>query len=172
MKHFLNGPRGLALGLLFSASVQAEELIDPPTQDSKISETQIKEQYQADRLGCNSISGNAKEVCIAEAKGREKVSKVEFIDRKKNSAKSRYDLLMTKAQVNFEVAEERCDEHNGNAKDICLEHAKAAIVAAKSDAETQILSSSALQKPDEKSTQAPYKMNAIEVSEVPAPPPN
>lgn len=129
----------LALGVVLCAEVNAEGLSPPLTLDSKTSEEQIKEEYKADRIVCGSMSGNAKEICIAEAKGREKVSKVEFIDRKKNTAKSRYDVLMTKAQVNFEVAEERCDEYTGSKKVVCLNQAKASMVAEKAHAEAQVL---------------------------------
>lgn len=147
--------------MLLSAGVNADGLIPTQTQDTKILETQIKERYQSDRVVCKTMSGHAKEICIVEAKGREKILKAELVNQKMNSAKSRYDVLMTKAQVNFEIAEERCDTLSGNAKNSCLDQALAAISAAKADAETQILSSKSLHhKAEDESIPAPQ--NTIE----------
>lgn len=170
LTHFYNHPCELrtvlklslcnTVGMLLSIGVNADDSLPTQTQDTKISEAQIKERYRSDRVVCKTMSGHTKEICIAEAKGREKISKAELVDRKANSEKSRYDVLMTKALVNFEIAEERCDALGGNAKNTCLNHAQAAIIAAKANAEIQILSPLTAHKAEDKPIQAPR--NAIE----------
>lgn len=154
------------VGMLLSVGVNADGSFPTQTQDTKISEAQIKERYRSDRVMCKTMSGHAKQICNVEAKGREKISKAELVDRKTNSEKSRYDVLMTKAQVNFEIAEEHCDALGGHAKNTCLDHAQAAIIAAKANAETQILSPKTVHKAEDKPIQAPRSAikKATEVS--------
>ena len=102
MKNFNIGM--LAASLAFSAGVMAADAArDSSTsqdlnQSSAQSEDQIKSQYKADREVCNSMSGNTKDICVAEAKGREKVAKAELQARTKNTDKARYDVAVANAE--------------------------------------------------------------------------
>ncbi len=103
-------------------------------ENTNATEAQITAQYKTDREVCNSMSGNTKDICIAEAKGREKVAKAELDAQKKNTDKARQEVLVTKAEAEYDVAKERCDDRSGNDKDVCRKEAKAALQSAKAEA--------------------------------------
>ncbi len=153
MKPFKTGM--LALGLAFSVGVMAEPTRSPPSPDvSEAAEAKIDAQFKTDKEACTSMSGNTKDICVAEAKGREKVAKAELAARRKNSDKTRYDVLVAKAEAEYDVAKERCDDRSGNDKDVCIKDAKAALVTAKADAKTKFKTSEAMDQADEQVTQA------------------
>ena len=89
--------------------------------------------YKAAREKCNAMSGNAKDVCVAEAKGEQKKAKARAEADYKGDEKSRYNLRMAIADADYEVAKEKCDARAGNDKDLCLKEAKAAQVRARAD---------------------------------------
>jgi hypothetical protein len=91
-------------------------------------------QYKTDKGACASRSGNAKDICLAEAKGREKVAKADAEAAYKNTPKDREDARVTRAEATYDVAREKCDELSGNSKDVCVKEANAALVKAKADA--------------------------------------
>ena len=91
-------------------------------------------QYKTEKDACASRSGNAKDICLAEAKGREKVAKADAEAAYKNTPKDREDARVTRAEATYDVARETCDELSGNSKDVCVKEANAALVKAKADA--------------------------------------
>ena len=91
-------------------------------------------QYKTDREACNSHSGNAKDICVEEAKGKEKVAKAEADAAYKGTPKARESARLAHADANYNVAKEKCDDASGNAKDVCVKEAKAGYVKAKADA--------------------------------------
>jgi hypothetical protein len=46
--------------------------------DYKAGKERISAEYKADKAACDALSGNAKDVCVQEAKGKEKVAKAEL----------------------------------------------------------------------------------------------
>ena len=91
-------------------------------------------QYKTDKDACASRSGNGKDICLAEAKGKEKVAKADAEVAYKNTPKLREDARVTRADASYDVAKEKCDELSGNSKDVCVKEANAALVKAKADA--------------------------------------
>jgi hypothetical protein len=91
-------------------------------------------QYKTDKDACSSRSGNAKDICIAEANGKEKVAKADAEAAYKSTPKAREDARVARAEATHYVAKEKCDDLSGNAKDVCLKEADAALVKAKADA--------------------------------------
>ena len=81
-----------------------------------------------------SFDGNAEDICLAEAEGKEEVAKAELEARYKPSRENDYQVKVAKAKADYRVAKERCDDRSGNAKDVCLKEAKAAEAAAIADA--------------------------------------
>jgi hypothetical protein len=102
--------------------------------DYKAGKERISAAYKADKATCNSLSGNAKDVCVEEAKGKEKVAKAELEYSYTGKAADQNKLLKTKAETNYAVAKEKCDDQAGNAKDVCVKAAKATETAALADA--------------------------------------
>lgn len=104
---------------------------------SKADEKRIEAEYKASKERCDDVNGNAKDICQLEAKGAEKVAKAELAVRDDDSPKTRFNLSMAKAEADYDVAKERCDDLAGNAKDVCVKDAKAAFTSAKADAKAK-----------------------------------
>ena len=121
----------LATALALSLSGGAFGMTRP---EYKAAKDEVSAKYKSDKAACKSMSGNAKDICIEEAKGREKVGKAELENTYQPSARHANDVKMTKAKADYDVAKEKCDDKKGNDKDVCKKEAKAAFVAAKADA--------------------------------------
>lgn len=136
------------VGLTFSASAMAETM---SKQEYKTGKDRIEADYKADKKNCESMSDNAKDICMAQAKGKMKVSEANLDARNKNTRKARYDAQVAKAEAEYSVAKEKCDDKKGNDKDVCLKEAKAAEVSAKADARAKMQTSNAYSEAGEKS---------------------
>jgi hypothetical protein len=141
----------LALTLMFSTGAMAEGMTK---EEFKSSKEKISEQYKASKATCKSLSGNAGDVCEVEAKGKEHIAIAELEASYKPSLKTRHEVQVVKAEANYALAKERCDDRAGNVKDVCVKEAKAIEVAAKADAKAQMKSSEANTTANEKSTDA------------------
>src|ERR1700675_4328219 len=77
-------------------------------------------QYKVDKDACSSQSGNAKDICLAQAKGKDKVAKADAEAVYENTPKAREKARVALAQANYDVAVEKCDDLAGNPKDVCV----------------------------------------------------
>ena len=109
------------------------------------------------RVSCDSLSANAKDVCMVEANGKETVAKAELEARYKPTEKTRYEARVAKARADYSVAKEKCDDKAGNAKDVCAKEAKAVETRAKADAKAQMKTSQANKAAKETSSEARRK---------------
>ncbi len=130
----------VAVGIAFSTGVMAQGLSKDEYKDNN---AKIADQYKLDKAGCDSMAGNKKDICIADAKGKENIARAELEDSYKPGDKTRYQVLAAKAEAAYAVAKEKCDDKSGNAKDVCLKEAKSAEVAAKADAKARTRTSAA-----------------------------
>jgi len=96
--------------------------------------SRINETYKADKDGCKSLSGNGKDVCMEQAKAKEKVAKAELEHDYTGKESDWVKVLKTRAETTYDVAKERCDDLAGNNKDVCVKEAKAAKETALADA--------------------------------------
>lgn len=120
----------IAFGLPF-ASAQAMSEGDYKGQQDKIGA-----EYRAAQQKCNRLSGNAKDICVAEAKDNEKVATAKLgASRNNYTAEARHKVRTTKAEAAHDVAKEKCDNLAGNTKDVCVKDARAALTRAKAEAE-------------------------------------
>lgn len=94
---------------------------------------EVKAMFKAERDKCDSLAGNAKDVCVERAKGQEKVALAHLEYQHTGKAKDRNDYLEARYEARYEIAKEMCDDKAGNAKDVCLADAKAARDKAKAD---------------------------------------
>lgn len=124
----------LSVCLTMGAAVFAETMTKA---DFGVAKDKISASYKANKATCGSMSGNAKDICKEEAKATEKIARAELDESYKPSAKSHYKMLTAKAEANYAVAKEKCDDLSGNPKDVCVKEAKAAEVTAKADASAQ-----------------------------------
>lgn len=122
----------IAFAAAFGLPAAAHALSDG---DYKGQQERISAQYRADQQKCNNLSGNAKDICVEQAKGTEKIAKAELDARRNNyTAETRYDLRLAKAEATHDIAREKCDDLTGNAKDVCVKDARAALTRTKAEA--------------------------------------
>jgi len=98
---------------------------------------------KADKAACASMTGNAKDICVEQARAKEKVAKAENEAAYKDTEKARYNARVAKAEGDYAVAKEKCDDLSGNRKDVCVKEAKSAQVRAKQDAKVAHVSNEA-----------------------------
>lgn len=96
-----------------------------------------KADYDSARKQCNTLSGNAKDVCVAEAKLERTRAQAQAEATYEGSAKARRAAADEVAEAEYELAQERCDDKGGNAEDVCEKDAKAAYEAAKANARAE-----------------------------------
>ena len=118
-------------GLTLSAGVMAQGTAKA-TRDMAV--TNATAVYKVDRATCTSLSGNAKDICVEAAKGKEQVAKAEAEAAYLNTPKARENARVTRANATYAVSKEKCDDVAGNVKDVCVKEAKAELVRAKADA--------------------------------------
>jgi len=98
--------------------------------------SRISADYKADRAACDALKDNAKDVCVEQAKGKESVAKAELEHNYSGKESDRIAVLKAKADANYAVAKEQCDDKSGNDKAVCVKEAKATHVTALADAKT------------------------------------
>jgi len=125
-------------GLGFAGASAAQMNAPMTAPMSKASYTQaVKDadaQYKIDKDACSSLSGNAKDICVAEAKGKENVAKADAEAAYKHTPKARENARIAHAQASYNVAIEKCDDLAGNRKDVCVKEAKSELVKGKANA--------------------------------------
>lgn len=131
------------LGLAGSAAAQVNapmkssptNAVAPMSKDGHaMAKTNADAQYKLDREACSSLSGNAKDICMAEAKGKDHIAIAEADAAYENTPKARADARVAHAQAIHDVAVEKCDDLTGNTKDVCVKEAKAELVKGKANA--------------------------------------
>ena len=131
----------VAAGLGVAGAATAQMMISPMgasvpmSKDSyAMAKTNADAQYKIDKDACASLSGNAKDICIAQADGKEAVAKADAEAAYENTPKAREHARIAHAQAAYGVAKEKCDDLAGNRKDVCVKEADAALVKGKADA--------------------------------------
>jgi hypothetical protein len=125
---------GLA-GPSLAQTYSSKSTSTPMSKDSyTAAKTSADAQYKIDKDACASLNGNAKDICVAEAKGRDNVAKAEAEAAYANTPKARESARVAHAQASYDVAIEKCDDLAGNGKDVCVKEAKAGLVKGKADA--------------------------------------
>jgi len=133
----------IAIGLAFSAGAMAQSMSKDQYKSGKDG---IAADYKSAKATCGSLSGNANDICKAEASGKEKVAMAELEADYKPSKDASYKVRVARAEAQYSVARERCDDRAGNVKDVCVKQAEAAAVAAKADAKAWMKTANANEK--------------------------
>jgi hypothetical protein len=100
----------------------------------KSTKERISADAKTDKAACSSMAGNAKDICVQEAKAKDKVALAELEFAYTGKAADRTKIQVVKADTAYAVAKERCDDLTGNAKDVCVKEAKAVQTKAQADA--------------------------------------
>jgi hypothetical protein len=151
MNTFNKTALAVAITLAFSAGASAASMTKAEYGTAK---NNISTEYKAAKAGCDSFAGNAKDVCMAEARGKENVEKAQLEAGYKPTAKTHYNVGIARAEADYGVAKEKCDDKAGNDKDVCVKEAKAVEIGAKADAKTQLKTSEANGVANEKTSEA------------------
>lgn len=117
-----------------------------------------KAEYKISDEKCGSLSGNAKDICKAEAKGSRKKAEANAEAQYKNTPKARQDAAIAVADADYDVAKEKCDDKAGNDKDVCVKEAKAVQIKAKGEAKAMQKSTTARNDAAEDTRDANYKV--------------
>ena len=102
--------------------------------DYSAAKDRISAEYKADKAACDAHSGNQKDICQEQAKGKEKVARAEAEYNYTGKASDGDKIAVEKADANYAVAKEMCDDKGGNVKDVCVTEAKAGHTKALADA--------------------------------------
>lgn len=149
----------VAAGLAFSYAAMAQTS-SLSKQEYKNGLERIEFEHRIDKKACQPLSGNASDICMAEANGKQKVAKANLEARHKNTRKAQYDARLAGIDANYAVARERCDDKAGNNKDVCMKEAKAARISARADAKAQRKSNKAYRDASDQSTEARQEARA------------
>ena len=116
-----------AVALAFNGGALAAQAISKEAYKS--GQDKIASEYKSAKAACDSLKANAKDVCVAEAQGRQKVAKAELEADYKPSDKTRNNVSIAKAEAEYSL-----DDKAGTDKDACVKEAKAVEARAKADA--------------------------------------
>ena len=108
--------------MLAFAPAQAAQIGDA---DYKAGKAKIAADFKADKLACKSMTANAKDVCQEEAKAKDKNAMAALEYGHTGKAADEKKMLKVKVDTAYAVAKEKCDDQAGNAKDVCVQQAKA-----------------------------------------------
>jgi len=122
------------LGLVFACGSVAAG----PSAEAKAAYAQAKDRaaanYKVSRAKCDAITGNPKDICVAEAKAARVHAEQEAGALYHNTLKAYTDSRLKIASANFDLDKVKCKALTGNDKDVCMTQAKATLVAAQADA--------------------------------------
>ena len=141
----------LTIGLVMSTGAMAETM---SKDQYKSLETKIDTDYKVAKETCGSLAGNANDICDAEAKGNKNVAMSELEYNYEPTAKTLYKARVAKADADYSVATQKCDDKDGNDEDVCVKEAKAAKTQQTAAAEAQMKTTKADAVAVEKSSDA------------------
>lgn len=115
-----------SIGLSAHAAITKEE--------HKLAVKNAEASYKSAKAACSSLAGNAKDVCLAEAKVEKTYSIAKTDGDYKNTPTAIYDGRKSVASAEYDLAKAKCGAKAGNDKDVCIKEAKAIEVRAQADA--------------------------------------
>jgi hypothetical protein len=159
MKHFWKRPARLLDAFVVALAVPTIAIAATMTStEYGQAKDRAKADYKAAVARCDTLKGNDKDVCKAEAKAAEKKTLAEAEAAHKNTDKARRDARIEAAEANYMVAKAKCDAMKGNDRDVCVKEAKAAEVKAKADAKATEKVAAVRQDAAEDKRDAEYKV--------------
>jgi hypothetical protein len=131
--------KSTVLSVLFGAAILAGGgAMATPTAEAKATYTQAKDRAEADykmaRAKCDAVTGNPRDVCMAEANAVRVRTREEASAMYKNTLRAFTESRLKIADANFALDKARCAALTGNNKDVCIKQAKATKIAAQADA--------------------------------------
>jgi hypothetical protein len=104
-------------------------------EEYKADMSRAERDYKQTKERCDDqYAGNAEDVCEAEAKADRAQAEAGAKTAYRATPKARYDEHIAAAEADYKVAAERCDDLDGDNKDVCM---KDALARARVDARTE-----------------------------------
>ena len=122
----------LLFAALCAAGISAHAAISKAEHQSATKDAEMS--YKSAKANCASLAGNAKDVCVAEAKVQKAFAIAKTDSEYKSTAKAMYDGRKNVASAEYDLAKAKCGSKAGNDKDVCIKEAKAVEARAKADA--------------------------------------
>jgi hypothetical protein len=115
----------MAIGLA-SAAALGQAM---PKREYDAARKTIEADYKGLIGGCEPMPGNVREICNAQARGRERVSAAELEAAYKPSETTRHQVRVAKAEAAYAVARARCDDQVEQSRGVCIRSAQATLAA-------------------------------------------
>jgi len=109
--------------MAFSSGYAADKM---SKDDYKAAKDKITADYKAAKSACDSQKGNAHDICEKEAQAKEKVAMAELDFNNTGKDSDRMKLEKVKAEQDYAVAKEKCEDKKGAEERACKKEAKAA----------------------------------------------
>lgn len=119
-----------------------------------------KDAYDADSKSCDALAGNAKSVCVDQAKAKRKRTEATAKAEYKNTPEAREAAAKDIAKADYKVEKEKCDDLGGNPKDVCQKQAKADYEKKRADATASMKTSDARMDANADKRDADYQVAA------------
>lgn len=124
--------------VMFAAGAWYAGQAHAATPEAKLAYNEAKDraalEYKTARARCDLITGNPKDVCVADAKAARVRADEEAQARYKNTLKAYTQARLRIASAYYDVDRAKCGGVAGNDRDVCLQQAKATLIAAEADA--------------------------------------
>lgn len=116
-KHLL----ALAVASSFFAATMAHAMTEG---EYDVAKARVEADYKVDKVKCDQLKDNANDVCEDRAKGKMNVAKAKLEQQYKPSDKHAAEVTEAQIKMDYNVADEKCDDMKGDAKDACQKQAK------------------------------------------------
>jgi hypothetical protein len=118
----------------------------------------IKSDYAAAKASCKTLADNGRDICMEEAKGKEKVAQAELKYAYSGKPGDMTKVEETRAKTAYAVAKEKCDDLAGNDRSVCVKEAKAVEVKAMVNAKMAVKINETRKEGAEEKLSADYKV--------------
>jgi hypothetical protein len=119
--------------MAFSSGYAADKM---SKDDYKGAKDKISAEYKAAKATCDPQKGNARDICEAEAKAKEKIAMAELDFNNTGKDSDRAKVEKVKAEQDYAIAKEKCEDKKGADERACKKDAKAAEKKALADIKT------------------------------------
>jgi hypothetical protein len=142
------------MAIAMAASLVSTGAMALSKDEYKAQKDRISADYKLAKNNCDPLKSNAKDICVSEAKGIEKVARAELEAQYAPSEKATYKVGEARADATYDTAKEKCDDLAGNAKDVCVKDAKAAHVRTLAEAKVNKIAGEATAAQNQKVSDA------------------
>lgn len=148
----------LGAALFWAAEGRAQQAVPDAKTAYEMARDTAEANYKAARAKCDLIAGNPHDLCVAEARAARVRAEEEAGAAYKNTLAAYTRARMRIADANYDRDKTRCASLTGNDKDVCMEQAKAVLIAAQADAKADRKTIEARQDAREDKIAAEYKV--------------